>query len=63
MKETVQQRDLYSSHYVGVFIQDTRKNVVARDSPRQTGSLPHAQPHAVSRCSQCIITTPFLETT
>jgi hypothetical protein len=38
MKERVKQRDLYCSHYVAAFIRDTRKNVVARTIPRQTGA-------------------------
>ena len=61
MKEIVQQKDLYRTHYVAVFLRGT--SVVARGSTRQIGTRPHVHSSAVSRFSQCIIITPFLETT
>jgi hypothetical protein len=63
MKERVQQRDLYYSHYIAVFIQDTTKNVVVRGSPRQTRGRLQAYPRAVSHFSQGTTIKPFLETT
>jgi hypothetical protein len=63
MKERVQQRDPYCSHYIAVFVQDTTKNVVVRGSPRQTSARLHAYPRAVSHFSQGATIKPFLETT
>ena len=63
MKDTVQQRDLYRTYYLAIFIRDTTKNIAARGFPRQTGTRPPARHGAVSRFSQCITITPFLETT
>jgi hypothetical protein len=61
MKERVQQKNPYCSHYVAAFIRDPRMNVVARGSPRQMEACHRLTP-AQNRSSQYIAITSFLET-
>jgi hypothetical protein len=61
MKERVQQRDSYCSHYVAAFIRDTGMNVVARGSPGQMEACPRLTPAQYS-FSQHIAIPPLLET-
>jgi hypothetical protein len=44
MKERFQQENLYGSGYVAVFVQVTRRNVVARGSRHQMGACSRVTP-------------------
>jgi hypothetical protein len=62
MKDTVQQRDLYCTHSIAIFIRDT-KAAVFRGSPCRVGARRYTPPAVLPFLQSAVIITPFLETT